>query len=355
MPGIMLLLIVIAGLYFLFRKAPAGRLEGEASRLKYILVWIIAGFLSNLFTNIFATIWGEAFPISILNPPDQLGMFTAFYAIAILGSYYIFIGTYSFFKDLDRRKVILFVWLASILGILLGIGQISALDLVTVYPDYANYNAIAIIVGQIVFLSLTLRWIRLNPGFVGFPDAPSQASSARTEPLIKGTTVSHDEDNSHYEPEPTVEPKSLSSTNATLSRSETVLVKQTSAKEKEPNAANSTKKSNDQNAENEKTVSDELQNENEQRANKKEILAKTEASKIVDNEEIPVDPFHIKDEIHAASKFGDKIELIKLLKADGFTIHETENGLSVQSPSGATELLINEQALFAYGKKYARN
>jgi hypothetical protein len=359
LPEIIMLLVILLGLYFLFRKTPGRRLDGEANRLKYILVWILAGFLSNLFTGIFTTIWAETFPNSIVNPPDQLGMFTAFYAITILGGYYIFIGTYSFFKNLDRRKVILFVWLASILGILTGVGQIrlqiGLLDLGSAYPNYAKYNITAIIFENIVFLGLTLRWIKLNPGFVGSPEVPSQTSSARKKPQIKEKIVSREQERSHPKPTPTITGKSFSSTNTKKSNPHTGASEDSNTQGQKLNTAKFPEKSDSHNAQNEKTVSDDIQNTDGKSEIKKKTFAVIDSSNDINKEEIYVDPLHLNDEIHAASKFGDKLELIKLLQAAGFTFQDTDDGLRVQSSTGETDLLKDDQSLFAYGKQYARN
>ena len=63
----------------------------------------------------------------------------------------------------------------------------------------------------------------------------------------------------------------------------------------------------------------------------------------------------LKDEIYAASKFGDTDELVRLLKIDGFEIEQKNEAFSIKSKDGEEKTLSNNSELISFGKQYARN
>ena len=329
-------------------------MAGEASRLKYILVWVLAGFLGNVFTNIFVTIWGNSFPTSIVDPPAQLGMFIAFYTIAFIGAYLIFVGTYSLFKNLDRRKVILWVWIASILGALVGVGQIVELEVGAQFPNYESYNIAAVIIEQVAFLIMVVRWIRHNPGFVEPEDAPSSTSKERmtprlsvSDPVSKG--VGGFEANKLAYTELEEEENEISETpQADKSRREDAgNIRDVGNIAPKLNKSEETREQIDQ-SELRKHEGDKLADDSEYKSEVTTTLDKDS------QDELKIDPIVIKDEVYAAAKFEDKTELLKLLKTAGFTMQNSDAGITMLSPSGDSELLRTDTDLFAFGKRFAR-
>lgn len=356
LPGIIFLIAICIAMYLLLRSRPEGRMAGEASRLKYILVWVLAGFLVNVFMNIFTTIWGNSFTASIVDPPAQLGMFIAFYTIAFIGAYLIFVGTYSLFQNLDRRKVILWVWIASILGALVQVGQIVELEVGALFPNYESYNIAAVIIRQVAFLILVVRWIRHNPGFVEPEYAPSSTSKERMtprlsvrDPVSKGVGG--------------FEANKLAYT-------------ELEEEENEISEAPQADKSRREDAGNIRDVGNIAPKLNKSEETREQIdpseLRKHEGENLVDDseyksevtttldldkdsqDELKIDPIIIKDEVYAAAKFEDKRELLKLLKTAGFTMQNSDAGITMLSPSGEAELLRTDTDLFAYGKRFAR-
>ena len=187
--GIVFLLSGLVLLYLLVRNYNKYTADGEASRTKYIAVWILAGFFANIFATIWREGWASSFQDSILNPPSNVMLFLSYYAILLVGSYYIFKFTYSFFTSIVRRKVIPYIWLGSILGILISIIKLSTVNISSLYPDFLTYNASALILSQLVFVGLTVRWIRRNPGLELAPGDDEAVNNNQKEPKIIATNV----------------------------------------------------------------------------------------------------------------------------------------------------------------------
>ena len=55
----------------------------------------------------------------------------------------------------------------------------------------------------------------------------------------------------------------------------------------------------------------------------------------------------LKDEIYAASKFGDTDELIRLLEIDGFEIEQKNEAFSIKSKDGEEKTLSNNSELIS--------
>ena len=99
--------------------------------------------------------------------------------------YIYFRFTYSLFTNLIRTKVVPFVWLFSILGILAGIGQLTSLTYSqTSYPNFLSYNIAATVISQIVVIFLILRWIKANPGFTPLTASQPNSPPQKTEPEL---------------------------------------------------------------------------------------------------------------------------------------------------------------------------
>ena len=187
--GLVFLSSALVLLYLLVRNYNKYTVDGEASRTKYIAVWILAGFLANIFATVCSEILASSFQDSILNPQSNFMLFMSYYAILLVGSYYIFKFTYSFFTSIVRRKVIPYIWLGSILGILISIIKLSTVNISSLYPDFLTYNASALILSQLVFVGLTVRWIHRNPGLELAPGDDEAVNNNQKEPKIIATNV----------------------------------------------------------------------------------------------------------------------------------------------------------------------
>ena len=191
--GLVFLLSAFVLLYLLVRNYNKYTADGEASRTKYIAVWILAGFFANIYITVYTTVWSEvwatSFQDSILNPPSNVMLFLSYYAILLVGIYYIFKFTYSFFTSIVRRKVIPYIWLGSILVILISIIKLFAVNISSLYPDFLTYNASALILSQLVFVGLTVRWIHRNPGLELAPGDDEAVNNNQIEPKIIATNV----------------------------------------------------------------------------------------------------------------------------------------------------------------------
>jgi hypothetical protein len=187
--GLVFLLSALVLLYLLVRNYNKYTADGEASRTKYIAVWILAGFFANVFDTVWSEVWVSSFQDSILNPQSNFMLFLSYYAILLAGIYYIFKFTYSFFTSIVRRKVIPYIWLGSILGILISIIKLSAVKISSLYPDFLTYNASALILSQLVFIGLTVRWIHRNPGLELASGEDEAVNNNQKEPKIIATNV----------------------------------------------------------------------------------------------------------------------------------------------------------------------
>lgn len=191
--GLVFLLSALVLLYLLVRNYNKYTADGEASRTKYIAAWILAGFFANIYITIYTIVWSEvwasSFQDSILNPPSNVMLFLSYYAILLVGIYYIFKFTYSFFTSIVRRKVIPYIWLGSILVILITIIKLSAVNISSLYPNFLTYNASALILSQLVFVGLAVRWIHRNPGLELAPGDDEAVNNNQKEPKIIATNV----------------------------------------------------------------------------------------------------------------------------------------------------------------------
>ena len=188
--GILLLIGFALILYFLFTRWKRTSDDGEASQTKYILIWLLVAFLHNIFINLFAPLWGRQLPNSILKPDENLISFCIFYGVAYICLYFLFVFTYSLFKNLVRSKVVPFVWLSSILGIGSEINQLFIMqDLAYDAEVFFNYNVTAVIISQILLLFLILRWIKANPGFVLPEKVPQNSATLGAEPELPKLNV----------------------------------------------------------------------------------------------------------------------------------------------------------------------
>ena len=328
--GIFILIGFAVILYFLFLGWRSKRDDGEASRTKYILVWLLSGFLINIFGNVFSSIWGIQLPYSLLKPDENIISFCIFYGVGSICTYFIFIFTYSLFKNLIRKKVVPFVWLASVLGILAAIGKMTSMSyLPNGYPNYLSYNITATIIAQIVVIFLILRWIKANPGFVPSKTATQDTTTESTKSELP--KINRNKDASPNTAEPPLTSKSLDKDKK--NETENSIISEDEVSEDDTD----------------KLAKDKRQQSTSQNDNSIEGDPATPSSNV------PPDPEFLKDEISAASKFGDTAELIRLLRADGFDIKKNSGKYSLKSQDGSETMASDDRELINFGKRYARS
>jgi hypothetical protein len=72
-----------------------------------------------------------------------------------------------------------------VLGIVLELGQIAQIDIQSQFPDFFKFNAVAILALQALYLTLILRWIKKNPGFVTTEKSDKVSGRVKQEPALK--------------------------------------------------------------------------------------------------------------------------------------------------------------------------
>ena len=328
--GILILIGFAVILYFLFIGWRSKRDDGEASRTKYILVWLLSGFLSNIFVNLYSSIWASQQSPFLLKPDQYIITFSLYYGVASIGIYFIFRFTYSLSTNLIRKKVVPFVWLFSILGIVVGIGQLTSLGYSQkIYPNFLSYNIAATIISQIIVIFLILRWIKGNPGFV-----PSETT---TQDIKTESTKSE-------------LPKINRNKDVTPNTAEPPLTSKNVDKDKKSEAENS-KISEGEVSEG---YTDKLEKDKEQQSTSQNDNS-VDDDPATSSSNAPPNPEFLKDEIYAASKFGDTAELVRLLRADGFEIKKSSGKYSLKSQDGSETIASNDSELINFGKRYARS
>lgn len=185
LPGILLLSFILILLYLLVKNFNKVSEAGEASRTKYITVWFLVGFTSNILNTLWSVVWNNSLPLTLLDPKSNLIGFIIFYLVALLGVYVSFVIIHSFFSTLVRKKIIPYIWLASMLGIVVELGQLAQIDIQSQYPDFFTYNAVAILVLQALYLTLILGWIKKNPGFVITGKSDRVTERVKQQPALK--------------------------------------------------------------------------------------------------------------------------------------------------------------------------
>ena len=328
--GILLLIGFALILYFLFTRWKRTSDDGEASQTKYILIWLLVAFLHNIFINLFAPLWGRQLPNSILKPDENLISFCIFYGVAYICLYFLFVFTYSLFKNLVRSKVVPFVWLSSILGIGSEINQLFIMQELAYDAEvFFNYNVTAVIISQILLLFLILRWIKANPGFVLPEKVPQNSATQGAEPELPKLNVKSLEKSALTEPPLTS--KSLDTDKKGETENSIIIEDEVSEDDTDKLAKDKERRSTSQ-------------NDNS-----------IEGDPATPSSNAPPDPEFLKDEIYAASKFGDTAELIRLLRADGFDIKNNSGKYSLKSQDGSETMASDDSELINFGKRYARS
>ena len=196
------------------------------------------------------------------------------------------------------------------------------------YPKYLSYNITATIIAQIVVIFLILRWIKANPGFV-LPEAAAQSTTIESNkselPKINWNKVSPN----------TAEPPLTSNSLDKGKKGET------------ENLILSEDEVSDDDTD--KPAKDKERKSTSQNDNSIEDDPATSSSNVPPNLEF------LKDEIYAASKFGDTAELIRLLRADGFEINNNSGKYSLKSQNGSETMVSDDRELISFGKRYARS
>ena len=334
------LLFFSYALYFLFSRWTVDRPNGEATRTKYILIWLLTGFLITIFMNTFRLAWFSSFTDSIIYPSQNIISFFVYFFFITLFSSLIFIFVYSRFQNIVRRKVAPFVWLMSFaLGAnairnipsqsyienrLLDYGVIFNSD----YESFYDITVGAIIVSQILILMIILIWIRANPGFV--PPEPETQNTANqsTEPELPKLNRNKDAVLSTDAPKISNESLEKGKKETTV----TPIISKVAVLDEE-------QQSTDQ-----QDIEDTSHNDNS-----------VEDDPATSSSSAPPNPEFLKDEIYAASKFGDAAELIRLLRADGFEIKKNSGKYSLKSQDGSETIASNDSELINFGKRYARS
>ena len=327
-PGLVLLVCVLALLYLLIRNYNKYSESGEASRTKYIAVWFLVGFVANIFATIWSEVWVNEFPESILRPQENLLLFACYYAISLAVVYYIFILVHSFFKTIIRKKIIPYLWLGGALGVLVSIGQFSAFEMSSMYPDFFSYNVSAVVFLQLLYIGLVSRWIRKNPGFE--PQAKSQSSNPghRKEPKLNSSVVVTQKSNTDAD--------------------------QSDARIEKPNfvtpSSNAVESLEDQHPANNETgtpTNDSLQEQSFQNSDisNKPIprMSKEVGSEIQQQE--------LREVLYAASKFGDIDEILNSLSQLGFKVTRDQDRFKIKDNEGLERVIEGEKNLIIFAKR----
>ena len=327
-PGLVLLVCVLALLYFLIRNYNRYSESGEASRTKYIAVWFLVGFVANIFATIWSEVWVNEFPESILRPQENLLLFACYYVISLTVVYYIFIIIHSFFKTIIRKKIIPYIWLGSALGILVSIGQFSAFEMSNMYPNFFSYNVSAVVFLQLLYIGLVSRWIRKYPGFEPQVNAQSTNPGHRKEPKLNSSLVQTEKSNTDAD--------------------------QSDARIEKPNfvttssiAVESLEDQQPTNNDTETSTNDSFQ---EQSLQNSDIL----------NEPIPrmsleegseIQQQELREVLYAASKFGDIDGILNSLSQLGFKVTRDQDRFKIKDNEGLERVIEGEKNLIIFAKR----
>ena len=327
-PGLVLLVCVLALLYFMVRNYNRYSETGEASRTKYISVWFLIGFLANIFVTIWSEVWVNEFPESILRPQENLLLFVCYYVISLAVVYYIFIIIHSFFKTLIRKKIIPYIWLGSALGVLVSIGQLSALEMSNMYPDFFSYNVSAVVFLQLLYIGLVTRWIRKNPGFEPQVNAQSTKSGHRREPTLNSSVVETEKSNTDAD-----------QSDARIEKSEFVT-----------QARNAVKRLEDQqstNSDTETPTNDSLQKQSFQNSD----ISNEPILRMSLDEGSEIQQQELREVLYAASKFGDIDGILNLVSKLGFKVTHDQDRFKIKDNEGLERVIEGEKNLIIFAKR----
>lgn len=330
-PGLVLLLCVLALLYFVVRNYNRYSEVGEASRTKYIAVWFLIGFIANFSSTILSEVWINSFPNSVLRPPENLLLFACYYAISLTVTYYIFIIIHSFFTTIIRKKIIPYIWLGSIVGVLASIGQLSEFKNSNLYPDFIAYNVTAVVLLQLLYIALISRWIRKNPGFEPKEIGKGVETIHRKEPKINSSSVKLRKSETHVD-------------HAQTKNEESKYVLQPinsveSTKDQEPTSTIQVKT--------EIPITDSLSRESLQNSN---ISSEPNLGMSLD-EGSEIRRQELREFLYAASKFGDIEEILSLLSQLGFSVTRDQDQFKIKDIEGLERVIEDEKNLTIFAKR----
>jgi len=98
--------------------------EKEASELKYIVVWLLAGFACNILVNLLDTFLVDAI-LKDESDFEEYSLLGGLFSIPIVSGAFILI--YNFFDSLNMKKVMIYVYVLGSLGTLINIAVTTGL------------------------------------------------------------------------------------------------------------------------------------------------------------------------------------------------------------------------------------
>ena len=328
-PGLVLLLCVFALLYLLIRNFNKYSIVGEASRTKYIAIWFFVGFVGNLFATIWSEVWVVSYPQSLQSPPDNLLLFFCYYAISLVVIYFFFTFIHSFFTSITRNKIIPYIWFGSILGGMVSIGQFSAFEISSLYPDFFSYNASAVVLSQLIYIGLISRWIRKNPGFDPAVSTRDAVNINRKEPKVSSTSVSKDKTDTDQNQTKTDQSKFLSGTSNVVEGFKYQEPPQSVNPKEEIQRADTLSK---------------LTTEGSDFLNEPNLeISLGESSEILRQE--------LCEFLYVASKFGDVEEILNLLLQLGFQVNQDQFHFIIKDNNGLKRVIDGDKNLISFAKR----
>lgn len=330
-PGLVVLVCILSLLYFLVRNYNKYSIVGEASRTKYISVWFFIGLISNFCVKIWAEVWVNFFPESILSPPENLLLFLCYYAFSLVVIYFIFTVTHSFFTTIIRKKIIPYIWLSGVLGTLISIGQFSAVEISEMYPDFFTYNTSAVVLLQLLYIALVSRWISKNPGFEPAMLERDAVNIHRKEPQITTASVKNDATDSY-----------TNSARIIPDQSKYVV---DSGNDIE--VANKQEPSKDSNPGKEFPTSDTLP---KQKFKDNDFSSESTLG-ISLNENSEIHRQELCEFLYAASKFGDLEKVLDLLVQLGFQVTRDHIQFKIKDNNGLEKVIDGEENFINFAKR----
>ena len=331
LPGILLLSCILILLYLLVKNFNKFSEAGEASRTKYIAVWFLVGFTSNILNTLWSVVWNNSLPLTLLDPKSNLIGFTIFYLVALLGVYASFVFIHSLFSTLVRKKIIPYIWLASVLGIVLELGQLAQIDIQSQFPDFFKFNSVAILALQALYLTLILRWIKKNPGFVTTEKSDKVSGRVKQEPALKS--------------KPELK-QDVTGENTTAGEKPVVVSETHGASENETHVSSTSVKD---------TERQEIGSDRAQRQNLTMASSEVDPEKQAISLEANVADDDLKQSLYAACKFRDLEEILSLLVNFDVRIQNDAMPYELIDKNGVKIVFESENELIQFAKGLANS
>jgi heme/copper-type cytochrome/quinol oxidase subunit 2 len=326
-PSLILLVCLIAVLYIFVRNFNKYSAEGEASRTKYIAVWVLVGFLTAIFGRIWTVVWITHFREAIEDPQSNLLLFLSYYAVTLVGAYYIFKITYSCFSSIVRKKTIPYSILISIFLL------IWTFDLILSNFDSSasiNDNAAAILLISLIHIGSILLWIRKKPGFELPITEQPKIDKKRNKPKIyprieieKFESGENDKSSSTDQARVNIN-KNYPASPVTATGPVTVI-----NRDIPPPSIRKLSVPNDKNF----ASDDEPQ-----------LKISLDAGSEVHRQ-------HLCELLYVASKFRDTGDVLKLLTQLGFLVIQSQSQFTIKNKSGFERVIDGEDHLISFAKK----